>query len=114
MVAGMTWKAAGCGRCQDLQGALSRASGQGQAGRAGLQEGAVGQPPAREACASPARLRLWERGVGYVTPRVGGCRSVLEMKVRGDFIHPGFSSVLMEGCSTGCHFFRVQLSEDPK
>lgn len=35
----MTWKAAGCGRCQDLQGALSVASGQGQAGRAGLWEG---------------------------------------------------------------------------
>lgn len=63
VVAGMTWKAAGCGRCQDLQGALSVASGQGQAGRAGLWEGAVGQPPAREACASPACLRLWEGGV---------------------------------------------------
>lgn len=72
-------------------------------GRAGLGEGA-------EACASPACIHL---GKGVLDKSYQEL-VVAEMKVRGDFIHPSFSSLLVEGCSPGCHFFRVQLSEDPK
>lgn len=114
--AGVSWWLPWPGKQQAVVGARTcREPSPGlQEGWAALQEGEDGQPPAREACAPPAHLHLWERGVGLVIPRVSGCWSVLEMKVCGDFIHPGFSSVLVEGCFPGCHFFRVQLSEDPK